>query len=292
MFKGLFTALITPFKNGQIDTDVFVRLIEFQIDAGVDGLVVCGTTGESAVMTSKEYEQTVELCIKTVNKRVPVIVGTGSNDTQKTIANTCFAEKAGADGALIVTPYYNKPTQEGLFLHYRAVHDASKLPIILYNVPGRTGVNISPETVGRLAHLTRIAAIKDATPDLMRPLRLRAAVEKKDFSILSGEDASIVAFLAHGGDGCISVTSNVAPALCVELHRAWAKKDWDRIAYLRDLLLPLHDAMFVESNPAPVKYAAAQLGFGDGSLRLPLCEISEKSKEVVLSALRVAGVLK
>lgn len=290
MFKGLFTALITPFDKGRIDADAFVRLIEFQISSGVDGLVVCGTTGESAVMTPQEYKQTVELCVKTVKGRVPVIAGTGCNDTEKTIANTHTAQKAGADAALIVTPYYNKPTQEGLFLHYRAVHEASDLPVILYNVPGRTGVNLSPETVGRLSRLERIAGIKDATPDLMRPLRLRAAAEKKDFSILSGEDASIVAFLAHGGDGCISVTANVAPALCAGLHRAWAEKDWERIAYLRDLLLPLHDAMFVESNPAPVKYAAARLGFGDGSLRLPLCEISEKSKEVVLSAMHAAGI--
>lgn len=290
MFKGLFTALITPFDKGRIDTDAFVRLIEFQIGSGVDGLLVCGTTGESVVMTPQEYEQTVTLCVKTVAGRVPVIAGTGCNDTAKTIENTRVAEKAGADAALIVTPYYNKPTQEGLFLHYQAVHEAVSLPFFLYNVPGRTGVNISPETVGRLSRLERVAGIKDATPDLMRPLRLRAAAERKDFAIFSGEDASIVAFLAHGGDGCFSVTSNVAPALCADLHRAWEKKDWERIAFLRDLLLPLHDAMFVESNPAPVKYAAARLGFGDGSLRLPLCEISDKSKEIVLSAMKSAGI--
>ena len=290
MFKGLYTAIITPFDRGRVDTDAFTRLIEFQIGSGVDGLVVCGTTGESAVMTPQEYEQTISLCVKTVGGRVPVIAGTGCNDTAKTIANTRVAEQAGANAALIVTPYYNKPTQEGLFLHYQAVHEASNLPIILYNVPGRTGVNISPETVGRLSAFDRIVGIKDATPDLMRPLRLRAAVKKKDFSILSGEDASIVAFLAHGGDGCISVTANVAPALCAEVHRAWAIKNWERVACLRDLLLDLHDAMFIESNPAPVKFAAAQLGFGNGELRLPLCEITQKSKEIVLSAMKSAGI--
>lgn len=290
MFKGLFTALITPFEKGNIDRDAFVRLIEFQIKSGVDGIVVCGTTGESAVMSEQEYEQTIDLCVKTVNGRVPVIAGTGCNDTAKTIEKTKFAQKAGADAALIVTPYYNKPTQEGLFLHYQAVHDETTLPIILYNVPGRTGVNVGVDTVARLSGLPRIVGIKDATPDLMRPLRLKQAIQRKDFSVLSGEDASIVAFLAHGGDGCISVTANVAPAMCTTLHRAWERKDWSEIERLRDLLLPLHDAMFVETNPAPVKYAAAQLGFGDGSLRLPLCEVSEKSKEIVLSALQSAGV--
>lgn len=290
MFKGLFTALITPFEKGNIDRDAFVRLIEFQIKSGVDGIVVCGTTGESAVMSEQEYEQTIDLCVKTVNGRVPVIAGTGCNDTAKTIEKTKFAQKAGADAALIVTPYYNKPTQEGLFLHYQAVHDETTLPIILYNVPGRTGVNVGVDTVARLSGLPRIVGIKDATPDLMRPLRLKQAIQRKDFSVLSGEDASIVAFLAHGGDGCISVTANVAPAMCTTLHRAWERKDWSEIERLRDLLLPLHDAMFVETNPAPVKYAAAQLGFGDGSLRLPLCEVSEKSKEIILSALQSAGV--
>ncbi len=290
MFKGLFTALITPFEKGNIDRDAFVRLIEFQIKSGVDGIVVCGTTGESAVMSEQEYEQTIDLCVKTVNGRVPVIAGTGCNDTAKTIEKTKFAQKAGADAALIVTPYYNKPTQEGLFLHYQAVHDETTLPIILYNVPGRTGVNVGVDTVARLSGLPRIVGIKDATPDLMRPLRLKQAIQRKDFSVLSGEDASIVAFLAHGGDGCISVTANVAPAMCATLHRAWERKDWSEIERLRDLLLPLHDAMFVETNPAPVKYAAAQLGFGDGSLRLPLCEVSEKSKEIILSALQSAGV--
>ena len=292
MFKGLFTALITPFKAGRVDPEAFHRFIDFQIESGVEGVVVCGTTGESAVLTSSEYEEVINLCVQFVDHRVPVIAGTGCNNTHKTIENMQIAQKAGVDGALIVTPYYNKPTQEGLFLHYKTVHDASCLPIVLYNVPGRTGVNIAVETIARLAELPRICGIKDATPDIMRPLKIRQAVKKEGFSVLSGEDASIVAFLAHGGDGCISVTSNVAPALCAALHRAWKQKDWAEIEKIRDLLLPLHEALFIETNPCPVKYAASLLGFGDGSLRLPSCEISEKSKQAVLLALQKTGVIK
>ncbi len=291
MFTGLYTALITPFDGTRIDTEAFCRLIEYQIAAGVDGLVVCGTTGESPTLTPSEYEQLVRLCVKTVAGRVAVIVGTGGNNTRKTVENTQFAKKAGADAALIVTPYYNKPTQQGLFEHYSAVHDATDLPIILYNVPGRTGVNLSVETIARLAELPRIAGIKDAVADIMRPLKIRAAVKKRDFSVLSGEDATIVAFLAHGGDGCISVTANVAPTLCAGLHRAWRNKDWQEVERLRDLLWPLHEIMFIETNPSPVKYAASLLGFGDGSVRLPLCRISPQSETAVRETLHSAGLL-
>ena len=291
MLKGLYTALITPFNKKQIDAEAFCRLIEYQIASGVDGLVVCGTTGESAVMTGKEYEQVIKLCVQTVAGRVPVVVGTGGNNTERVVGNTQIAKELGADAALIVTPYYNKPTQQGLFEHYSAVHDASDLPIILYNVPGRTGVNLSIETVARLAQLPRIVGIKDAIADIMRPLKIRSAVEKKDFSVLSGEDATIVAFLAHGGDGCISVTANIAPALCAGLHRAWRKKDWAEVERLRDLLWPLHEVMFIETNPCPVKYAASLLGYGDGSVRLPLCEISEQSKEKVKAVLHSVGIM-
>lgn len=290
MLKGLYTALITPFKQTEIDEDAFVRLIERQINAGVNGLVVCGTTGESAVMTAEEYERVIGLCVETVNGRVTVIAGTGGNNTQKVIENTRLAQRIGADAALIVTPYYNKPTQEGMYEHYRAVNDACGFPVVLYNVPGRTGVNLSVETIARLARLPNVIGIKDAVPDLMRPLKIRAAVERKDFSVLSGEDATIVAFLAHGGDGCISVTANIAPALCAGLHRAWAEKNWAEVERLRDLLWPVHEAMFVETNPVPVKYAAALAGYGDGSVRLPLCEMSDASKERVLTALRAAGL--
>lgn len=285
MFQGSFTALITPFKNGQIDDDAFTRLVVRQIEQGTDGLVVCGTTGESATMTTEEREHVIALCVKTANRKIPVIAGTGTNDTAKTIEATRRAKELGADAALVVTPYYNKPSQEGLYRHFKAVHDAVDLPIILYNVPGRTGVCLSVATVGRLAELPRIAGIKDATPDLLRPIQIRRAVPDT-FSVLSGEDATIVAFLAHGGNGCISVTANIAPKECSDLHKAWARKDWAEIARLRDLLLDLHQAMFVESNPCPVKYAASLQGFGDGSLRLPLCEISDASKQVVRSAMK------
>ena len=291
MFTGLYTALITPFNGAEIDTEAFGRLIEYQIASGVDGLVVCGTTGESPTLTSSEYERLVRFCVKKVAGRVAVIVGTGGNNTQKAIENTLFAEKAGADAALIVTPYYNKPTQQGLFEHYSAIHDATGLPVILYNVPGRTGVNLSVETIARLSELPRIAGIKDAVSDIMRPLKIRAAVKKRDFSILSGEDATIVAFLAHGGDGCISVTANIAPTLCAGLHRAWRNKDWQEVERLRDLLWPLHEVMFIETNPSPVKYAASLLGFGDGSVRLPLCGISPQSETAVRETLRSTGLL-
>ena len=290
MFTGLYTALITPFDKGQIDAEAFGRLIEFQVASGVDGLVVCGTTGESAVMTDQEYERTVRFCVETVAGRIPVIVGTGGNNTRKVIANTQVAKAWGADAALIVTPYYNKPTQEGLFEHYSAVHDATDLPVILYNVPGRTGVCLSVETIARLSELPRIAGIKDAVPDIMRPLKIRAAVKKNDFSVLSGEDASIVAFLAHGGDGCVSVTANIAPALCVALIRAWRDKNWPEIERLRDLMWPLHEVMFIETNPSPVKYAASLAGYGDGSVRLPLCEVSESSAGKIREVLRSVGI--
>lgn len=287
MFQGSFTALITPFKNGKIDDDAFTRLIVRQIEQGTDGLVVCGTTGESATMTTEEREHVIALCVKTANRKIPVIAGTGTNDTAKTIEATRRAKELGADAALVVTPYYNKPSQEGLYRHFKAVHDAVDLPVILYNVPGRTGVCLSVETIGRLAELPRIAGIKDATPDLLRPIQIRRAVPDT-FSVLSGEDATIVAFLAHGGNGCISVTANIAPKECADLHKAWTRKDWAEVARLRDLLLDLHQAMFVESNPCPVKYAASLQGFGDGSLRLPLYEISDASKQVVRSAMKAA----
>ncbi|MBR1777824.1 MAG: 4-hydroxy-tetrahydrodipicolinate synthase [Alphaproteobacteria bacterium] len=291
MFKGLYTALITPFNQGEIDAEAFCRLIEFQIAAGVNGLVVCGTTGESAVMTAEEYGRTIELCLQTAAGRVPVIVGTGGNNTARVIENTQLAQKMGADAALIVTPYYNKPMQQGLFEHYRTVHEACSLPIILYNVPGRTGVNLSVETIAQLAQLPRIVGIKDAVPDIMRPLKIRTAVEKQDFAVLSGEDASIIAFLAHGGDGCISVSANIAPALCAGLHRAWQDKNWAEVERLRDLLWPLHEVMFIETNPSPVKYAASLLGYGDGTVRLPLCTLSEHSKEAVQAVLHSVGIM-
>lgn len=290
MFKGSMTALITPFKQGKIDEEAFRRFIDFQIKSGTDALVVCGTTGESATLTDEEQSLATQICLSQTKKRVPVIVGTGCNDTQKTIAKTLSAQKAGADAALIVTPYYNKPSQKGLYEHYKAVHDATDLPIFLYNVPGRTGIDISVSTVESLAKLPRIIGIKEASADLSKVLKLRVAVGD-DFLLFSGEDATVAAFLAQGGNGCISVTANIAPKECALLHRAWREKDMSEFSRLRDLLLPLHVAMFVESNPSPAKYAASLMGFGDGTIRLPLWEISDESKDIVRSAMKTVGVL-
>lgn len=290
MFKGSYVALITPFIDKNFDEDSFKRFINWQIDSGTEGLVVCGTTGECATMTAEEHLHVVDVCVKTAAKRVPVIAGAGSNDTMKTIYTAQTMQNLGADGLLIVTPYYNKPSQKGLFEHYKAVHDATALPIILYNVPGRTGVDMSVDTISLLAKLPRIAGIKEASADLSKVLKIRRKVPES-FALLSGEDATVAAFLAQGGHGCISVTANVAPAQCAQLHAAWRTQNRAAFNSLRDKLAPLHDAMFVESNPSPVKYAASLLGYGDGSLRQPLWEISDASKEVVRSAMRSAGVL-
>ncbi len=290
MFKGSYVALITPFIDKNFDEDSFKRFINWQIDSGTEGLVVCGTTGECATMTAEEHMHVVDVCVKTAAKRVPVIAGAGSNDTMKTIYTAQTMQNLGADGLLIVTPYYNKPSQKGLFEHYKAVHDATALPIILYNVPGRTGVDMSVDTISLLAKLPRIAGIKEASADLSKVLKIRRKVPES-FALLSGEDATVAAFLAQGGHGCISVTANVAPAQCAQLHAAWRTQNRAAFNSLRDKLAPLHDAMFVESNPSPVKYAASLLGYGDGSLRQPLWEISDASKEVVRSAMRSAGVL-
>lgn len=290
MFKGSYVALITPFIDKNFDEDSFKRFINWQIDSGTQGLVVCGTTGECATMTAEEHMHVVDVCVKTAAKRVPVIAGAGSNDTMKTIYTAQTMQNLGADGLLIVTPYYNKPSQKGLFEHYKAVHDATALPIILYNVPGRTGVDMSVDTISLLAKLPRIAGIKEASADLSKVLKIRRKVPES-FALLSGEDATVAAFLAQGGHGCISVTANVAPAQCAQLHAAWRTQNRAAFNSLRDKLAPLHDAMFVESNPSPVKYAASLLGYGDGSLRQPLWEISDASKEVVRSAMRSAGVL-
>lgn len=290
MFKGSYVALITPFIDKNFDEDSFKRFINWQIDSGTEGLVVCGTTGECATMTAEEHLHVVDVCVKTAAKRVPVIAGAGSNDTMKTTYTAQTMQNLGADGLLIVTPYYNKPSQKGLFEHYKAVHDATALPIILYNVPGRTGVDMSVDTISLLAKLPRIAGIKEASADLSKVLKIRRKVPES-FALLSGEDATVAAFLAQGGHGCISVTANVAPAQCAQLHAAWRTQNRAAFNSLRDKLAPLHDAMFVESNPSPVKYAASLLGYGDGSLRQPLWEISDASKEVVRSAMRSAGVL-
>src|SRR6476661_309493 len=252
-FQGSITALITPFKDGEVDAKAFQRLVEWQIDQGTHGLVPVGTTGESPTLTHEEHKQVIELCIEAASGRVPVIAGTGSNSTSEAIALTRFAKKAGADGALVVTPYYNKPTQEGLYLHFKAINDAADIPIVIYNIPGRSVVDMSVETMTRLAKLPNVVGVKDATANMARVSQQRAALGA-EFVQLSGEDATALGFMAHGGQGCISVTANIAPALCSEFQLACLGGNYKRALELQDQLMPLHDALFVESNPGPVKY--------------------------------------
>ena len=290
MFKGSLVALITPFRNGAVDERAFQDLVAWQIAEGTEGLVPCGTTGETPTLSHAEHKRVVELCIEVAGGRVPVIAGTGSNATAEAIELTRHAARAGANGALVVTPYYNKPTQEGLYRHFKAVAEAADLPIVIYNIPPRSVVDMSVATMARLARLPNVVGVKDATMDLARPLRTRLAIGEA-FCQLSGEDITAVAYLAQGGHGCISVTANVAPRLCAELHAAWRQGDLASVARLNDQLAPLHDAMFCEASPGPVKYAAELLGKCSAETRLPLCAIAPESRERVREALRGAGVL-
>ena len=289
-FQGSITALITPFKNGEVDAKAFQRLVEWQIDQGTHGLVPVGTTGESPTLTHEEHKQVIELCIEAAAGRVPVIAGTGSNSTSEAIALTRFAKEAGADGALVVTPYYNKPTQEGLYLHYKAINDAVDIPIIIYNIPGRSIVDMSVETMTRLFKLPNIAGLKDATANMSRVSQQRAAMGT-EFVQLSGEDATALGFNAHGGQGCISVTANIAPALCSEFQLACLGSNFKRALEIQDRLMPLHDALFVELNPGPVKYAAEKLGLCSGETRLPLAPLAPASKAKVDAALAQVGLV-
>ena len=288
-FQGSITALITPFKNGEVDAKAFQRLVEWQIDQGTHGLVPVGTTGESPTLNHEEHKRVIELCIEAAAGRVPVIAGTGSNSTSEAIALTRFAKEAGADGALVVTPYYNKPTQEGLYLHYKAINDAVDIPIIIYNIPGRSIVDMSVETMTRLFKLPNIAGLKDATANMSRVSQQRAAMGPA-FVQLSGEDATALGFNAHGGQGCISVTANIAPALCSEFQLACLGSNFKRALEIQDRLMPLHDALFVESNPGPVKYAAEKLGLCSGETRLPLAPLAPASKAKVDAALAQVGL--
>jgi 4-hydroxy-tetrahydrodipicolinate synthase len=289
MFKGSFTALITPFKNGKVDDQAFTRLVEWQIDEGTHGLVPVGTTGECPTLSHDEHKHVVELCIKVARKRVPVIAGAGSNSTAEAIDFTRHAKKAGADAVLHVTGYYNKPTQEGLYQHFKAINDAVDIPIFLYNVPARTIVDISVATIGRCAKLQNVVGIKDATANVSRVTLQRLACGN-DFVQLSGEDATALGFNVHGGVGCISVTSNVAPRLCSEFQTACTKGDWKTAREIQERLMPLHDALFCESSPGPVKYAASRLGICSAETRLPLVPIAEESKKKVDAALVSAGL--
>ena len=292
MFKGTFTALITPMKDGKVDEAAFERFVEWQIKEGVHGLVPVGTTGETPTLSHEEHKRVVELCIKVAKKRVPVIAGAGSNSTDEAIDLTKFAKSAGADATLHSTGYYNKPTQEGLYLHFKAISDAVDLPIIVYNVPPRTVVDILPATLARIATLKNVAGVKDASAKVERMSQHRLLI-KKPFSYLSGEDATALGFNAHGGNGCISVTSNVAPRLCAEFQNACLAGNWARALELQDVLMPLHDALFVETNPAPVKFAAYRLGLIDSpECRLPLAPLMDGTKKAVDAALAHAGLLK
>ncbi|GAB4166305.1 MAG: 4-hydroxy-tetrahydrodipicolinate synthase [Thalassobaculales bacterium] len=287
---GSLVALITPFRNGAVDDKAFQDLCAWQIAEGTDGLVPCGTTGESPTLSHAEHMRVTELCIEVARGKVPVIAGTGSNSTEEAILLTKHARQAGADAALVVTPYYNKPTQEGLYRHFKAIHDAADIPIFIYNIPPRSVIDMSVATMARLAELPNIVGVKDATQDLVRPAKTRLACGK-DFIQLSGEDATVVPYLAQGGHGCISVTANVAPKLLAELHDAWKARDLDTVSAINDRLMPLHDALFCESSPGPVKYAASLLGRCAAATRLPLCEIADASKQKVEDALRHAGLL-
>jgi 4-hydroxy-tetrahydrodipicolinate synthase len=291
MFHGSLTALVTPMReDGRIDEDAYLRFIDWQIAEGTQGIVPVGTTGESPTLTHEEHKHVVELAIKAARGRVPVMAGAGSNSTAEAIGLAVHARKAGADGVLVVTPYYNKPTQEGLFRHYTAIADAAQLPVFIYNIPGRSVIDMSVETMARLAQHKFIAGVKDATANLTRPLHTTRACGP-DFIQLSGEDHTVLAFMASGGHGCISVSANVAPRLCAEIHAAWAKGDVQGAMALQARLLPLHDAMFVESNPGPVKYAASLLGFGTNTVRLPLVSLSDASAQKVRAAMVEVGLL-
>ena len=290
MFQGSFVALITPFKDGKVDEDAFRAFVDWQVEEGTDGLVPCGTTGESATLSHDEHMRVVEICLEVADGRVPVIAGTGSNSTEEAIMLTRHAKEAGADGALVVTPYYNKPTQEGLYRHYKAIHDAVDLPILIYNIPPRSVIDMAVDTMARIAELPRIVGVKDATADLSRPLRTRMAIGA-DFCQMSGEDATAVPFLAAGGHGCISVTANVAPRMCADMQRAWRDGDLKTSMTLQDRLMPLHMALFCESSPGPVKYAANLLGKCSAETRLPICEIADASKARVKEATIGAGLL-
>lgn len=285
MFRGSITAIVTPFRSGALDEAAFRKLIEFQIAGGSNGIVPCGTTGESATLSYEEHHRVIELAIESANGRIPVIAGTGSNSTAETIELTRHAEKAGADAALLITPYYNKPTQQGLYEHYRTVAGETGLPIILYNVPGRTGVNMLPETVARLSEIKNVAGIKEATGDLKQVSDV-LEYSRDGFLVLSGDDFTTLPLLAIGGHGVISVTSNVVPKMVSDMIKAFEAGEMDEARRLHYRLQPLHRAMFLETNPIPVKTALAMMGMIDGEMRLPLVAMSEAAKAKLASAMK------
>ena len=293
MFKGSNVALITPFKNDKFDEDAYIKLIHFHIKNGTNGLVPAGTTGESPTLSHEEHEKVIELCVKESNGKIPIIAGTGSNSTKEAISLTRHAEKIGADGALVVTPYYNKPTQEGLYQHYKAINDNSGLPIIIYNIPGRSVVDMSVDTMARLFELKNIVGVKDATGELDRVNKTKEKLGK-EFIQLTGNDDNALEFNRRGGIGAISVTANIAPKLCSEFQKFSILSDEiskSKAEELDKILQPLHYSMFIESNPSPVKFAAKLLNLSDDSVRLPLVSITESTKKIVEEALKLAKLI-
>ncbi|UWQ58929.1 4-hydroxy-tetrahydrodipicolinate synthase [Leisingera caerulea] len=290
MFKGSMPALVTPFSNGELDLDALKRLVEWQIAEGSSALVPVGTTGESPTLTHEEHETVIAEVVKAAAGRVPVIAGAGSNNTVEMIRFVEFAEKVGADAALVVTPYYNKPTQRGMVQHFTAAHDCAGIPIIIYNIPGRSVVDMTPATMGELAKLPRIAGVKDATGDLARVSQQRASCGA-DFIQLSGEDATALGFNAHGGVGCISVTANVAPELCAEFQAATLAGDYAKALEYQDKLMPLHEAIFIEPGLAGAKYGLSKLGMCSEEVRSPLTTLEDSTKAAIDAAMVHAGLL-
>jgi 4-hydroxy-tetrahydrodipicolinate synthase len=289
-FRGSFTALVTPFKNGALDEKAFRDLVGWQISEGTNGLVPVGTTGESPTLSHDEHKRVVEWCVDEAKGRVPVVAGSGSNSTEEAIDLSRHAEKAGADAVLVVTPYYNKPTQEGLYQHFKAIDQAIGIPILIYNIPGRSVIDMSVDTMKRLFELKNIAGVKDATANMVRVSQQRAEIGP-DFNQLSGEDGTALGFNAHGGHGCISVTSNVAPRLCAEFQGACRRGDYATALALNDKLMPLHLALFIETNPSPAKYALSVLGRCTEAVRLPLVPLCDKTKAAVRDAMVHAGLI-
>ena len=290
MFKGSIPAVITPFVENKVDYNSLNKVLTYLIDNGSHGLVPCGTTGESPTLSHDEHKKIIEETIRIADKRIPVIAGTGSNNTLEAIEYTNHAENSGADAALIVTPYYNKPTQSGLYEHYKTIAEKTNIPIIIYNIPGRSVVDMTIETMIELSKIKNIVGVKDATNDLFRPLLTRKKMQK-EFCYLSGEDGTALAYLAQGGHGCISVTANVAPKLCAEMHSAWQEENISKAQEINLKLSSLHNALFIESSPGPVKYAASLLGLCSGNTRLPLSEIKDDTKKLVKKCLQELQLL-
>jgi len=288
--RGSIPALITPMKDGAVDEAAFRKLVNWQIDQGSHGLVPCGTTGESPTLSHEEHMRVIEICVEEARGRVPVIAGAGSNATAEAISLTRHAKRVGADAVLSVTGYYNKPSQEGLYRHYAAIAEAVDIPILIYNIPGRAIVEISVETMGRLAELKNVIGVKDATANLARPLRERIACGH-DWRMLSGEDSTTLGYMVQGGHGCISVTANVAPKLCADFQNACLQGAWDTALVLQEKLMPLHDAMFLEPSPAPVKYAGSLLGLCTDEVRLPLVTATDTAREKVRAAMGGVGLI-